>query len=205
MNTKVFSAVLVITAFASIAASSNPLKIENSIARLNYAGFSKFSHCTASLITPYSALTAKHCVKTKLHLLFGYYKGTWVEHRKVSNTIQHPTKDIAILCFNERSDQRHLKLLKYESTQNINQISVFGYPRSRAHLLQKKQCEIGKSEGKGILNCALEQGMSGGPVVHIKQNSNALIGIASKSGATSSQIELVNAWVFKNVDGCLPK
>ncbi len=65
----------------------------DAIARLNYAGFKKLGHCTAALVSKNTVLTARHCIANRrlseLHLVFGYEKGEWVEHRRIKSVHPH--------------------------------------------------------------------------------------------------------------------
>lgn len=62
------------------------------VGRLNVAGFRARRHCTATLVAPDLALTARHCLggflgeewvaPEQVHFLPGYTRGQYVEHRR---------------------------------------------------------------------------------------------------------------------------
>ena len=64
----------------------------SAVGRLNVAGFRIRRHCTATLIAPAVALTARHCVAglrgeewvtpDQVHFLPGYARGGYIEHRQ---------------------------------------------------------------------------------------------------------------------------
>lgn len=169
-----------------------------SIARLNHAGYRHLSYCTASLITAHAALSAKHCIKPSQHLLFGYSKGEWIEHRLALKNYRHDTLDIAVICLNKKSKQAPLQISLLLPSDKLDNVSVFGYPRSKSHLLQKIDCKVQNRGTPTLLSCPLEQGMSGGPVMRIADGETQIVGIASATSATYSVVDLLTPWI-KNI------
>lgn len=144
------------------------LSAENAIARLNYAGFRKRGHCTASLIGQSTLLTARHCIegpsKRDLRVVFGYDRGEWVELRKVKSVHPDEKRDIAVLCLDKPSQQKPIKLGDVSALPLQSEASVTGYRRSKAHATSTLICQFQKGKTRARMECPVEPGMSGSPV-----------------------------------------
>ena len=157
------------------------------VARLNIAGYRHRRHCTATLIAPDLALTARHCLKANvgngfvrpgaLHLIFGYRTGGWAEHKRVAKWFfpkpKARTRDIAVLQLTEPSalppiplaDLSDLKALVQSAEPNIVQA---GYGSDRAHALSvDAACRLVGSTPTNHWRhtCAAVSGESGGPLL----------------------------------------
>ncbi|WP_299655565.1 serine protease [uncultured Jannaschia sp.] len=181
------------TAHAQWSDEANP-----AIGRLNYAGFRNRQHCTAALVGPREALTAKHCVDGlapgNLHVLLGYDGGTYSEHLRVRALQLAPDADIARLCLDRPSSVEPLSSFSKNvgaETQNIfGAVTLIGYPRSQAHSQQGRRCAVTAEDSTlARLDCPAEPGMSGAPVL----SSGHLIGIMSASATETSVAVLVTA------------
>ena len=168
------------------------------IGRLNHAGFRNRQHCTAALVGPREALTAKHCVDgialKNLHVLLGYDGGTYSEHLRVRALQLAPDADIARLCLDRSSSVEPLSLFSenaYAETQDsFGAVALIGYPRSQAHRQRGRQCAVTTGNSTlARLDCSTEPGMSGAPVL----SSGHLIGIMSASAAETSVAVLITA------------
>lgn len=166
---------------------------ENAIARLNYAGYSRRGHCTAVLISDKTVLTARHCTdqwpRPALRLVFGYARGEWVEVRKVAAIHRHEEQDLAVLCLDEPSAQKPIDVEQRDGRLPVQEATIIGYPRSRAHLPRTKTCSLAQGRKRARFECPLEPGMSGSPVFANIEDERRIIGIASRTSKTASLIE----------------
>lgn len=155
---------------------------DNSVARLNAAGLSKRGHCTATLVSKTMAVTARHCVtknrRDQLHLVFGYEKNNWVEHRKVAKINLHKSRDIAWLCLDKPSKQKPVKVAGPAKISG-HQLTVTGYPRSRPHKQLTETCAYKLGKTKMRLECIFEPGMSGSPVFADTSSGRKLVAVVS--------------------------
>ncbi|MFD0916426.1 trypsin-like serine peptidase [Pseudahrensia aquimaris] len=161
-------AALVAALPATLLPASQALAAENAIARLNYAGLSRRSHCTASLIGPSRLLTARHCIENRprrdLRVVFGYDRGEWVELRKVKSIHPHKSRDIAVICLDKRSAQKPLPMGDVKGLAKLSTADVTGYRRSKAHITTTLTCALQKGRTRARMECPVEPGMSGSPV-----------------------------------------
>ena len=166
------------------------------IGRLNRAGYNRRHHCTAVLVAPSEAVTARHCVETappgELHLLLGYDRGAFAEHHRVASVITAEGADIARLCLRARAEARPLP--SAAGAPGSGPATVRGYPRTRAHAQDLRSCRLSPRSGASIvdLDCPLEQGFSGSPV-RSPGPDGPVVGVASASSATASVAALLSA------------
>ena len=163
---------------------------DNSVARLNAASLAKTGHCTATLVSKSMAVTARHCItktrRDELHLVFGYEKGKWAEHRKVAKINSHKTRDLAWLCLSKPSKQMPVTVAN-PSEITGHQLTVTGYPRSRPHKQLTQVCAYKLGKTKLRLECVFEPGMSGSPVFAQTPSGRELVAIVS---ATTNSFSL---------------
>ena len=170
--------------------------VEPAVGRLNRAGFRERRHCTAALIAPRVAVTALHCVGDgppgELHLVLGYDRGGFGEHRRVRSVVRSPMADVALLCLD--ADAAAEPLPSERSRPVEGRAFVRGYAWSRAHVQQGRACRMEPVDGEpqAILDCPLEQGFSGAPV-RSPGEAGPVIGVASASNERISVTALLEA------------
>lgn len=170
--------------------------VEPAIGRLNRAGYDRRRHCTAALVAPREAITARHCVEglpvEELHLLLGYDRGELVEHHRVASVVMSERADVARLCLEAASEIEPLPMAPGAAPSPM--AGVLGYPFTRAHAQDLRVCALGPGPdaARVVLDCPLEQGFSGapvrspapdGPVVAVTSASNATLSVAVRLSA----------------------
>lgn len=156
-----------------------------SIGRLNMAGHRFRKHCTATLVAPDLALTAQHCLRQflseaaaqpeDLHLLLGYDRGSWVEHRRIEAFLfpdaDSASVDVAYLRLTEPSVVQPLAIRPEPPTVGENLIQV-GYAADRPHIASvEPDCVVLQPLPKGawLHSCDPEPGTSGGPLLVMEE------------------------------------
>ena len=178
-------------------AGAEPPATDPAIGRLNRGG-TRVHHCTAALVAPREALTARHCVANvpveDLHLVLGWERGTYAEHLRVASVVASDVADIARLCLD--GPARTPPLATDAAPPAAGVVGVTGYPGSRAHLQDERLCwmEPGSDGAAAVaaLGCPLEGGFSGGPV-RGPGPDGPVIGVAFASSATGSLAALLGA------------
>jgi len=167
---------------------------EEAIARLNYAGYRNFRHCTAVLTGPDRALTAAHCVNgipyDALHLLRGYDRGEWLEHmRPTGSGADDLSRDVVTLCVG-RDDSRPFVPVSRRPVQLGETVTVYGYGRPRVQVLNRVSCRITgrRPNAAFVLDCPLPRGASGAPALRAQGSGYEVVGIVSGSAENSSLI-----------------
>ena len=177
------------------AASAEPEPTASAVARLNHAGYNTRQHCSAALIGPLEVLTAKHCVEgldpTEMHVLLGYDRGDYAEHRRGASAQLAPGQDIARLCLDAAPAMDALPASD-GARPEPGDATVRGYPASRAHAQTERRCRLEPMPGRplALLDCPLEQGMSGAPVT---MEGRGIVGVVSASNTTGSLAVLLDA------------
>ncbi len=92
MIRRLASSALAIALLAGGAVAADvPEDVRNSIARLNYAGHGTRYNCTATVVAASAAITSKSCIATvdptSIHLVSGFDRGNWTEHRRVTRVV----------------------------------------------------------------------------------------------------------------------
>lgn len=166
------------------------------VGRLNHAGFRTRMHCSAALVAPREAVTALHCVEGveagDLHLLLGYDRGEYVEHRRVVSVVASAEADVARLCLDAASAVPPLPA-SAEPPEG-GPATVRGYPRTLAHAQEERDCPLRPIAGQPLawLGCGLEQGLSGAPV-RAGGGSGPVVGVASASAEWEAIAALLSA------------
>lgn len=167
---------------------------EPAVGRLNHAGYRTRTHCSAALVAPREAVTALHCVEgveaDALHLLLGYDRGAYAEHRRVLAVQASAEADVARLCLDAAS--RVAPLPVSAAPPEPGPATVRGYPRTQAHAQEERDCPIRPIPGTPLawLGCGLEQGLSGAPV---RAADGAVVGVASASAEWEGLAVLLSA------------
>lgn len=184
-----------------------PASANDAVGRLNLAGYKHREMCSATLVAPDLALTAAHCVVLPQD---GYLKRigdmTFVagwngeSHKgasKITQTYVHPR------AFENGRFQLPFDIAFVELAQALapdpleigdapGPFSLLGYRRSRPHRLDVQEACSGESDQILRINCPVEPGQSGGPVL---ANGKILAVISAKS-QDQTLAALVNDWVF---------
>ena len=151
------------------------------IGRVNVAGYRHRRQCTATLVTPTVALTAKHCLRSftspdltapnSVHLLLGYNRGAWKEHHRVSAIVipdlPRIEADVALLHLAVASSIPPLTICDGEITNDTKAIQA-GYGVDRAHVLSvDDRCRLidRQPDGRWRHDCRRTFGESGGPIL----------------------------------------
>jgi hypothetical protein len=167
-------------------------QLEFSIGRLNYAGFSEKQHCTATLVDPQVALTARHCLVEdevlQMHVLLGYDGDDWREHlRPVAALSVAATRDVALLCLDEPSTADPVPRA-VRPAERGETVLVVGYGRPNVYVANRTSCRIVNVDGQGafLLDCLLTPGTSGGPVLRATEAGYEIVGVVSGTSDTGS-------------------
>lgn len=166
------------------------------VGRLNHAGYRTRTHCSAALVGPREAVTALHCVEgvepAGLHLLLGYDRGEYAEHRRVVSVVASAEADVARLCLDAASAVAPLPASAEPPEQGP--ATVRGYPRTLAHAQEERDCPLRPIPGQPLawLGCGLEQGLSGAPV-RAGGGDGPVVGVASASAEWEGLAVLLSA------------
>ena len=185
---------LLLAALATPAAAE---PADPAVARLNHAGYRERMHCTASLIGPREVVTARHCVEGlpagDLHVLLGYDRGEFAEHRRVASVRAAPDHDIARLCLDAEAGPAPLP--SSAEPPGAGPAAARGYPASRAHAQDPRRCVLTPVPGepRALLDCAMEPGMSGAPVLMGEGEAARVVAVVSASGEGRSLAVLLGA------------
>ena len=191
------SAAALALAVLALPAAAAPGDTEPAVARLNHAGYRERMHCTASLVGPQEVVTARHCVDglaaEDLHVLLGYDRGAYAEHRRVASIHAAADHDIARLCLDDEAAASPLP--SSAEPPAPGPVAARGYPASRAHAQDTRRCALTPIPGEpqAVLDCPLEPGMSGAPVVAGDGEAARVIAVVSASGEGRSLVVLLGA------------
>lgn len=167
-------------------------QVELSIGRLNYAGFSEKQHCTATLVAPQVALTARHCLVEdevpQMHVLLGYDGDDWREHlRPVTALSVATSRDITLLCLDEPSTADPVPRAARPAERGET-VLVIGYGRPNVYVASRTSCRVLDVDGQGafLLDCPLTPGTSGGPVLRGTEAGYEIVGVVSGTSDAGS-------------------
>jgi len=167
-------------------------QLELSIGRLNYAGFSEKQHCTATLVAPQAALTARHCLVEgevpQMHVLLGYDGDDWREHlRPVAALSPASPGDLALLCLDNPSSAEPVPLADRPADRGET-VLVIGYGRPNVYVANRSSCRIVNVDGQGafLLDCQLTPGTSGAPVLRATDAGYEIVGVVSGTNGAGS-------------------
>jgi len=186
----VLGGLLLLQAALALPAVADDLDL--AIGRLNYAGFDDKQHCTATLVAPRTALTARHCLVDgeipEMHVLLGYDRGEWAEHLRPVTAVSAASQvDIALLCLDERSAAASIAIAERPAVPGET-LLVIGYGRPNVHVANRTACRVLyiASEGAMQLDCALTPGASGAPVLRQTDESYEVVGVVSATNDAGS-------------------
>jgi secreted trypsin-like serine protease len=167
-------------------------QLELSIGRLNYAGFSEKQHCTATLVAPQVALTARHCLVDdevqEMHLLLGYEGDDWREHlRPASAQFTALPGDIALLCLDQASTAEPIAIADRPAERGET-LLVIGYGRPNVYVANRTSCRVLHVDAQGafLLDCPLTPGASGAPVLRATDAGYEIVGVVSATNGDAS-------------------
>ena len=194
MRAALLALLLAATAQAQDADATLAAETDPAVGRLNRAGYNTRHHCTAALVGPSEAVTARHCVEgpapEELRLVLGYDRGGYAELRRVASVAMSDSADVARLCLDAPSGARPLPASAGRPAPAG--AVVRGYPRTRPHAQDLRRCRLSPLAGRPLaaLDCPLEQGFSGAPV-RSPGELGPVIGVASASGPSGSVVALL--------------
>jgi V8-like Glu-specific endopeptidase len=172
--------------------------VRNSIARLNYAGHGTRYHCTATVVAPNAAMTTKSCIAsvdpTSIHLVSGFDRGTWTEHRRVTRAVfDSSDNDVALLCTDATFEVAGAfsDVPDGEGGDMPDSLLVAGYWAPRHQTLNVRSCGISERrapDGSMILDCGVPAGGGGAPAFTETDGTVRLHGIAIAGPADTTRI-----------------
>lgn len=159
--------------------------VRNSIARLNYAGHGTRYSCTATIVAANAAMTTKSCIATvdpvSIHLLSGFDRGTWKEHRRVTHVLYHGAdNDVALLCTDAAFEEAGA-FADFSDAGPGDGLIVAGYWAPRDQTLNSRSCDVADqtaADGALIVDCGLSPGGGGAPAFTEADGTVQLYGIA---------------------------
>ncbi|MDA1309596.1 MAG: trypsin-like serine protease [Proteobacteria bacterium] len=165
------------------------------VGRLNVAGYRHRRQCTATLIAPTVALTAKHCLQAfngsggialeTVHLLLGYQRGAWREHHRIAAMIvpalPRGDADVVLLRLAVASALPPIPVSQSDIAAGTKVIQA-GYGMDRAQVLSvDDDCLLiaPQPDGRWRHNCAATFGESGGPILAMVDRAWRVVAVIS--------------------------
>lgn len=158
------------------------------VGRVNVAGLRARSFCTGTLVAPDRVLTAAHCLfndatgqrvaLSNVHFVAGWDRGQFVAHGQPTSAQVAPgyvwrrsptaatfRHDLAVLELAQPLDAPVIDTARVHRPDGP--VTIVHYDRSRPHLAAtSKACNVVDDvAGLWLLDCAVEAGASGGPVL----------------------------------------
>lgn len=166
------------------------------IGRFDQAGFYLRSQCTVVLVAPDMVATAAHCVRgpvlrerpTPGHILLGYAQMHWGAHRREAKVLVPDRKrDLAFICLDAPVDVSPLPVAREAPVPGETLVAA-GYGEPAAQRLTTHACRVaGNVAGeRGLLDCPVTPGSSGGPVLRVAGGRTEVVGVLSRSSKAMS-------------------
>lgn len=182
-------------------------EIAPSIARLNFSGFRTMGHCTAVQAGLRSAFVAGGCIKAgsfgDLHLLFGYDRQIWSEHRTGKAAFNDPARsELKLLCLDRDLPVSRLGAAG-EAPSGGERVIVAGYTMPASHRLSFKGCGVAQARDDSgfALGCNLAGGSAGAPVFVFREGRARLLGVVA---AESAGVPVALRWTGARPDKLCP-
>lgn len=156
----------------------------DAVGRFNHAGYRRTRHCTMFAASARVALTASHCMRgtpaRQTHLLFGAHKMTWTAHI-VPEAAHEAAFEVTALCLSKDAPD-NLALASVAPALG-DPVTIINYQRPRVHAQTATPCTVTHADAGGlILDCQVDEGGSGAPVVDASGEVVALVSARTPNG-----------------------
>lgn len=176
---------------------------QEAVGRLNLSGFDWQRHCTATLITRRTVLTAAHCLyvdsrnrwakPSEINFLAGYDRGRYASHLRAERVVRadgvRPNRPLRLadaamdwaIIVTQKAAPASISPLPVDTEALDAPLLAAGYVRGRAHALSESDhCQILTAGGASRLiahTCPLGPGASGGPLIALTISGPRVVGI----------------------------
>ncbi|WP_249200208.1 trypsin-like serine peptidase [Thetidibacter halocola] len=182
-------------ALALILLTCLPAFAQDAVGRVNLGGYHSRSMCSGTLIRPDLVLTAAHCVANAedgyahpikdMVFVAGWNGEGHAGAARAASVEVHPlafaqgrldiAHDMALIVLQESLDVPGLPI---GSAAPQGPFTIMGYRGSRSHRLSVDTGCVGNSLGPLLrVACAVEQGLSGGPVVYGEGDAQRVVAV----------------------------
>ncbi|QRF67082.1 trypsin-like serine protease [Ponticoccus alexandrii] len=181
--------------------------------RLNLAGHRHREMCTGTLVAPDLVLTAAHCVtvpadglpKRQADMIFvaGWDGGTHAGASGIARILVHPeayasgrfdlSHDLALVQLREPLTPPPLPVAIADPT---GPLTLMGYRRRQPHRLTVAADCHGAGRAVWMIDCRVEQGQSGGPVLAGEGTARRVVGVISALRDNAALVVPVDDWVI---------